>query len=276
MHRSGTTMLTKVLEKAGVFVGNEKEKNYEAFYFQRINRWLLAQANATWDFPENFKYVNAHYLKNVNRVINWHLGTLRRENYLGWFNTLKFRSIRSLNFPWGWKDPVNSITLPVWKKIFPDALVINIYRNPVDVACSLRERELRIEKRFKINLKQKRREFFLSKKFLYNQSYYVTDLNNGVKLWNEYIRLNLEHEKTYSEKFLTIRYEDFLESPLEHIKRVTDFIQLPVTESVLKQSVANVDNSRKYSFLADNESVQLYKKIQNNPLLIQLGYNNIA
>lgn len=276
MHRSGTTMLTKVLERAGVFIGDKKGGRYEAHYFQQLNRWMLAQANTSWDFPENFKYVNEHFRENVIRVTRGHLSTLRRGIYLGWMNTLKFKSIRSINFPWGWKDPVNSITLPIWKEIFPEAFIINIYRNPVDVARSLRERELRIEKRFKISLKQKQREFFLSKKFLYNQSYYVTDLNNGVKLWKEYTRLNLEHEKNYAERFLTLRYEDFLESPLEHIKRVTDFIRLSVTDNVLKRSVADVNINRKYSFLSDNESVQLYKKIQNEPLLIQLGYNNIA
>lgn len=276
MHRSGTTMLTKMLEKLGLFIGEEKEKNYESLYFQRINRWMLAQSNTTWDFPENFRYINAHYRKNVVRAVNWNLSTLKRKQYLGWMNTLKYKSIHSINFPWGWKDPVNSITLPIWKEIFPEAFIINIYRNPIDVSRSLKERELRIEKRFKVTQKVKWHEFFLNRKFLYNQSYFVTDMSNGVKLWSEYIRLNLEHEKKYSDKFLTIRYEDFLDNPLAHIKKVADFIQLPVTENILEQSIANVDNSRKYSFLDENESVQLYKKIQNDPLLIQLGYSNIV
>jgi hypothetical protein len=44
---------------------------------------------------------------------------------------------------WGWKDPRNSITLPVWLKLFPDARVIHIVRNGVDVAESLYRRQQR-------------------------------------------------------------------------------------------------------------------------------------
>lgn len=269
-------MLTKVLEKAGLFIGEEKGKNHEAFFFQQLNRWLLIQSNTSWDFPSNFRYINDSFRKNTIRVINRQLSSLRRKKFIGLKNTLKYKSIRSINFPWGWKDPVNTITLPIWKEVFPEAFIINIYRNPVDVALSLKTRELRLEKEFKADFKVKGHEFFLSRKSLYSQSYYVADLNNGVKLWSEYIRLNLEHEKKYPDKFLTICYEDFLDSPLKHLKKVTDFINLPVTENILKQSVANVDNSRKYSFLENSEGMTLYKKIRQDDLLIQLGYNNLA
>ena len=42
MHRSGTSMLTRLLEKAGLFVGHEKENNWEAWFFPKINQWLFS------------------------------------------------------------------------------------------------------------------------------------------------------------------------------------------------------------------------------------------
>lgn len=34
MHRSGTTMITKILENLGLFVGVEKEINHEALFLE--------------------------------------------------------------------------------------------------------------------------------------------------------------------------------------------------------------------------------------------------
>lgn len=36
MHRSGTTMITQLLENLGLFVGTEKEVNHEALFFGKL------------------------------------------------------------------------------------------------------------------------------------------------------------------------------------------------------------------------------------------------
>ena len=55
MHRSGTSILTRILEKLGLFVGCRKDENNEALFFLKFNDWILKQANATWDNPYNYK-----------------------------------------------------------------------------------------------------------------------------------------------------------------------------------------------------------------------------
>jgi len=52
MHRSGTGMLTLLLEELCLFIGKEKEENNEALFFFRINEWLLHQCGAAWDHPQ--------------------------------------------------------------------------------------------------------------------------------------------------------------------------------------------------------------------------------
>jgi hypothetical protein len=63
MHRSGTSMVTRMLESLGLFVGARKDSNCEARFFQRINRWLLDQTGSSWDNPQPI-----HYLLNNREV----------------------------------------------------------------------------------------------------------------------------------------------------------------------------------------------------------------
>ena len=51
MHRSGTSLVTRLLEQLGLFVGCEKDENNESLFFQELNDWILCQAGATWDNP---------------------------------------------------------------------------------------------------------------------------------------------------------------------------------------------------------------------------------
>ena len=55
MHRSGTTLLTKLMEKGGVFWGRQKDEYNESIFFQDLNERLFSMANATWDHPEPVK-----------------------------------------------------------------------------------------------------------------------------------------------------------------------------------------------------------------------------
>ena len=55
MHRSGTTMLSKILEDMGVFMGEKKDINNEALFFLNFNRYIFKQTFATWDSPKNVK-----------------------------------------------------------------------------------------------------------------------------------------------------------------------------------------------------------------------------
>lgn len=53
MHRSGTSLLVKILQELGVFMGMDLEHNSESKFFIEVNEWMLNQAGASWDNPEN-------------------------------------------------------------------------------------------------------------------------------------------------------------------------------------------------------------------------------
>ena len=142
MHRSGTSMIGRLLEDMGLFVGTRKEDNNEAMFFQRLKEWLMAQCGARWDTPQATQYLwrNGELLTWIDDYIRQLLDGPRAIQFIGLRHYLTTGGITKLHFPWGWKDPRNTFTLPVWLRIFPEAKVICIERHGVDVAQSLRVR----------------------------------------------------------------------------------------------------------------------------------------
>ena len=69
MHRSGTTLLSKIIENNEVFLGKYKEINNESKYFLRINKWILSSIGASWDNPKSFlKLSNEEILLLSNKI----------------------------------------------------------------------------------------------------------------------------------------------------------------------------------------------------------------
>lgn len=133
MHRSGTSMVAKLLQQAGLNLGEEAdlmppaEENPEGFYehlgFVRLNDEVLNAARAGWDCPP---------LPDVD----W--GSGRFEHFR--------ERARNLAGPlqsapaWGWKDPRTSLTLPFWRSALGPLRTVVVVRNPLEVVTSLHRR----------------------------------------------------------------------------------------------------------------------------------------
>jgi len=273
MHRSGTGILSQSLEKLGLFIGYKKEPNKEATFFLRLNEWMFKQANASWDNPYNFNFTNDFFKREIIKILKFHLGSYRRIKYLGLKNFLKYKDIRDLDFPWGWKDPRNTFTLDIWKEIFLSAKILHIYRNPIDVAESLRKRELEIQTRHKRNLKRIIKENLLIGKVNSQNSVRVLDIYEGIKLWQEYVERALFLTEKFKENSFHIRYESFLENPEEILKDVIEFIGLDARGENISIIAANIKPERKYAFKGDEKLKDLYMQIKDSNYLIKkLGY----
>ncbi|WP_456399496.1 sulfotransferase [Persephonella sp.] len=275
MHRSGTSLLSRVLEKTGIFMGTKKDENNEALFFLKFNDWVLKQANATWDNPYNYTLADEDFKNLMTGLAKKYIKSLRRIEYLGFKRSLKYRSLEEIDFPWGWKDPRNTFTLDIWLKVFPNAKIIHIYRNPIDVAESLRRRTLKIKKNFKRDFKGNLK-FLLTKGYLYyGNSVRVERIDEGIKLWEEYIFRVFEIEKKMNLEMIHIKYEDFLEKPKETLKEIIKFVELDFKEDKLKTITESINPERKYAFLNDIHLVNIYNRIKTNSIMKTLGYNNI-
>jgi hypothetical protein len=133
MHRSGTSMVAKLLKQAGLNLGAETDlmppaaENPEGFYehleFVRLNDEVLNVAGAGWDCPPATGF-------------NWNDEAL--DPYREWARQLAAPLQEWL--PWGWKDPRTSLTLPFWRGAFGPLQTVAVVRNPLEVVTSLHRR----------------------------------------------------------------------------------------------------------------------------------------
>lgn len=276
MHRSGTTMITKLLENLGLFVGDQKEVNSESVFFHKLNRWIMIQSNSAWDNPIPARFKTDFHNKNITRVLEAHLRGYGRYKYLGRKNFFKYKSLKDINFDWGWKDPVNTLNIDNWKAVFPNAKILNIYRNPIDIAESLRVREHKIQGRFKLTYAKQMHEKLLTPRRLYNRSVKLFDIMEGIKLWEEYIEAAEIAREKYNNLWLDIQYEDFLDHPQSRLKTIVDFVGLGAHEETLDEATKVINNDRKFAFTQDDKLMKLYEAIKDRHLVAKMGYNNLG
>lgn len=272
MHRSGTTMITKMLENLGLFVGDKKEINHEALFFWKINNWIFDIHTATAEKPYNLRYKNPACEQVILEALEHFVQANMRKEYLGKL-TSRYLSIKNLDIPYGWKDPKNTYTIDFWAKLFPNPKVIHIYRNPIDVVSSYIERDLILKNKFEWNWKKKlKRDFLISKNF--HENFRLTNIEEGYNLWEEYVLKALSLQKEYP-NYLLLKYEDFLEQPKPYLQQLTTFAGLNPTDAQLENEIKTIRSHRSYAFLNNPEYVKIYNKLKTNSIMQQLGYSNL-
>lgn len=249
MHRSGTSVLTTILDDLGLFVGKKVDSNHEATFFVHLNNWLLRQAGAAWDYPEPFE----EFLKYEDLVaartaqLNRLLDTPRAIEFLGLKNYLSLGDIKNMLTPWGWKDPRNTFTLPLWLKIFPDAKLLVIHRHGVDVANSLATRANKISTTLdRAVTAQSRWQWRLP---LSNNSFCrCRDTDQGIALWKRYTETADRYAAQLGPRALVLRYEAFLDNPVTHMEQVLDFVEVSASRYTIGQAVGRLNASRAFSY----------------------------
>ncbi|WP_417465738.1 sulfotransferase [Kordiimonas sp.] len=136
VHRSGTSLLTRMLERLGVFVGKDLEQNHESMTMMAINTKFLDSKGATWDQPA---YADEEDVKEniVRRLLEKNFSNIWQ----------RFGPMQGV---WGFKDPRTVCTLPLWLDVFPKAKVLYIRRSPYDIAKSLNTRFKKLQEEGKI------------------------------------------------------------------------------------------------------------------------------
>jgi hypothetical protein len=241
MHRSGTSMLARMLETCGLFVGATLEANHEPPIFRKINDQLLALAGATWTQPEPFleRISEKPFLQECRRLAEESLSEGFGKHFLGLHGTRKL-----LGAPidaWGWKEPRTCLTLPVWRAIYPEARYVQILRHPIDVALSLRAR-------------QERKEGESAELWSHPE---CLDMERNLRLWELYVAAIRDsdfttetgrHGEDGTGSMLELRYEDLVASPLARLREVVTFAGLTPTEEVLDHATGTAEGGRTRRF----------------------------
>ena len=260
MHRSGTSMIARVLHRCGVFMGANRNSHDEAYFFLRRNQWLLRTAHSYWDNPNSlhylleFKSARAEIIKIIKKDIS----SLKAMQYFGSVQYLKLKFFNQYAFKWGWKDPLNSYTLPIWLEIFPNAKVIHVVRNGADVAHSLYNRE-----------KGRRNKLFNK-----NTSFRCFDLNEAFLLWAEYTT-NCKNiaEGLPAEQIMQIRYEDFLNEPSKNLKRISMFLNIDFLQAMESETIQSLKPEYAYRYKHDADIRSLYERYRYHPIMTHYRYD---
>jgi hypothetical protein len=260
MHRSGTTLLAEIARRLGVFIGIKRGVHEETLFFRRRNQYMYRLAEARWDDPKPMKNFTE------NRELRLKIATSLKDEFASakslwdYWGILGFlRSRVQADFAWGWKDPRNSYTLPVWLDLFPNARVIHLVRNGIDVASSLRRRE----RRRKANM------HLLSHRCL--------ELEGAFSLWAEYINTCLTMMDVLpGGQAMQIQYEGLLTRSHDHVKDVAEFLDIKTSEGAIDRAIREVRPDRAYAFLSNAELIDFYQEKADHPLMIRLGYDRIS
>ena len=182
-HRSGTSMVTRLLHRCGLDLGPERDlmpaapDNPEGFWenlrFVALNDEVLNAAGAAWDLPpaKDQEFAGPQFEPQRMKA------------------KLLAESFRPES-TWGWKDPRNCLTLPFWKSVLPGLRFLIIVRNPLEVAYSMHRR---------------------------NGTSYAL----GLRLWEIYNRRVLACAPP--EKRLITSYQAFFERPEQELERLAGF-----------------------------------------------------
>jgi hypothetical protein len=273
MHRSGTSLLGRLLEDLGLFVGAKKDENNEALFFLELNSWLMAQCGARWDNPEQIEYFWQPEAKEVLSASKNYVSSLmqspRAARYLGKKRYFREKSVLTQKNPWGWKDPRNTFTLPFWLSLFPNARIVFIERHGVDVAQSLR---VRAEKSISLTTqryaKAKSIVWLRPKKGGFSDSPRSLSLEGGFSLWESYQREATKNlESLRPEQVFRVRYEDLLAEPQQILKDAAEFCGLAVTDERVQEITESINPSRAYSYRKSEElckfSESNYRNLSN-------------
>jgi len=251
MHRSGTSLLTNILMKQSVFMGSKLDSNSESIFFQRINKWILSCIGSSWDNPRTLKDLENEdvdvIINRLNKVLN---SRFSKSLFLGKKDLLYNKSLNEIDAIWGWKDPVNTFTLFIWKQIFPNSKIININRHPLDVSASLINRES--------NLKSKDKES-LFPEFLSSllpvlsinkgdvlSSFNIKNINDGLILYKKYIDEMKSNNELYN--VLDIKYEDLIMDSNKVLKEIFDYLDMNISDDEYQDIERILDKSRVYAF----------------------------
>lgn len=215
MHRSGTSLVSHILKNLGVNIGRLLDSNYEPRFYISLNNWILNQAGTTWQHPCEFQRLldNESAFPYVCEVVEH---AVKRYPI-----KLTHSSITTAHpiGPWSWKDPRNTITLPIWKQLYPNLRVVYVRRNGIDVAKSL------ITRRSKFNARTLKPWHYLLAPMKPGPAIgtRVWEFSDAFDIWDEYCEIGLTHLKNLNVEYHIVTYEELLSRPADVVDKLAAF-----------------------------------------------------
>ena len=202
-HRSGTSLLTQLLQAGGLFVGDEllgalasnPYGHFEDREVLELHREVMADHGVDDD-------------EFVRLMGSWQVDGLQlfRISSAQWKRMEQFAHRReALHSDWGFKDPRVCFFLGAWKYLLPEAKFVVIYRDPADSVKSLETRQAA--------------EYFESIGSAESHLRFFTEPDHGLKLWVAYYQAVTAFARQHMDDCLVIPV-DYLYEGYPVVKRI--------------------------------------------------------
>lgn len=191
-HRSGTSLMTQLLHRAGLFVGDEllgamPSNTYghlEDRDFLRLHRAILGRHGHEWQWDAAFPF-------HIGRD-HWNrMSRLARERDMA-------------HETWGFKDPRVCLFLGAWKHVLPDAKVVMVYRDPAECVRSLEQRQASEYFRGEENPVEDRRDR------PEDHLRFFTEPDHGLRMWDNYNRAMINFARGHADDCLVVSHDDLV------------------------------------------------------------------
>ncbi len=251
MHRSGTSVLARLLNMMGAYFGPEgsstgaNSENPKGFWERRdirdINDMVLLSLSCDWDKLSNF---------DLNRL---------SPEILAKFNDLSSKTLLDMDGhrPWMLKEPRFCLLFPLWRKLLEFPVCIHIYRNPLEVAKSLNKRN-------------------------------NTPINVGIALWERYVASAVNASMGLPN--ILISHEQLMENPAAVVENLYSQLSSFGVTGIRMPSSSEIsafvdptlhrehDTEQDFSHYLNINQMQLFDRLLNckifdgnNPLVISKG-----
>jgi hypothetical protein len=195
MHHSGTSILAEILHRNGVFMHANIAHHESKLFTRKINDLLIMGGGANWaSYP----------IMPVAQVM------AKLDEIRAYIDEKAYKKYIEAGYDghsrWGFKDPRTCVVLPLYLEIFPNAQLLHIIRNEDDVAASLAASK---------------------KKAL--------GVNPDLDFWKALHRQHLSRAREYGTRhkhYYEFTYEDFCRRPVEVVKDVFKYLNVPFTDVI--------------------------------------------
>lgn len=221
MPRSGTTLLQLILTNHSE-IRIAPETHFFTLFWSRREEYGDLFDDQNFDIVCN-DLVNSQYVRNLQ--IPDYENLIRTTNRDAFYKNVFSLLIRSYAFMQkkeicGEKTPSHLEYVPDILNMFPQAKIVNVYRNPFDVAASIRKVPW--------------------------GSNNVIDI---VKRWKKYVNLACEYQEKFKNNFHSVKYENLVLNSNCEVRKICDFLNVAFERHMLhfwKNTDVPIFNKDKY------------------------------
>lgn len=224
-HRSGTTATARALELLGLQIGQRLDSHREPYGLQHLHENYLHSVGAAWYEPTPFleliktpeglrncvDYIRKNVRENFGEVFGY------RNDPGGFWRRARLK----FGARWGWKEPRTTLFAPAWLELFPDARIVQVTRDPMAAAISIRERELKFQRAGDA------------------PSGKIDNLDYAIELVRRYVEAG-ENLANQTRNYRRVRFEDIQANAPNALEDLAHFCDLRFTSAQLSDAAATI------------------------------------